>query len=144
MHYTHSTLHTGPVEGGTALTVRGTNLGVTFADIQGSILTVGGQNCIPINENYQPGRLFVCETTGFATSGSQVIALTIGSRVAMVTAAPFMAVSVTLNGVTPSFGPLAGGTLITITGSGLNVGNTEETTVNLIEMGGRNYTCEML
>ncbi len=107
--------------------MNGTDLGVTFADIQNSTLTLGGVACSPINAGYMPGRQFVCVTTNLVTRGSKDFSLTIGSRVASVNAGTFTAVYPTVNSVAPTFGPRAGGTTVTVSGTGLNVGNQEET-----------------
>ena len=133
---------TGPVEGGTAITVTGTDLGGTFDDIQSSTLTLGGVVCSPLNTGYTPGRQFVCETTNFVTGGSKNFSLTIGSRVATVSAGSFTAVDPTVSSVTPHFGPIAGGTTVVVRGTGLDVGNQENTCVSL-KVDGSNYICNI-
>ncbi len=113
----------GPVDGGTAITVNGTDLGVSFDDIQSSNLTLGGVACSPNDTNYMPGRRFVCETTNLGTVGSKNFSLMIGSRAAIVNAGSFTAVHPIVSSVTPSFGPMAGGTTVAVSGTGLGVGN---------------------
>ncbi len=130
------------MEGGTTLTVRGTDLGVTFADIQGSTLTLGGRVCTPLSINYIPGQQFVCETTNLGTSGPKDLSLTIGVRVATVTVDSFSAVVPTVSEVSPSLGPVAGGTVVSIMGTGLAVGNQENTIVDLA-LNGASYVCSI-
>ena len=43
----------------------------------------------------------------------------------------FTVVAPTVTGVEPSFGPMSGGTSITIRGTGLNISNVEDTRVTL-------------
>ena len=133
----------GPVEGGTAITVNGTDFGVTFADIQSSILTLGGVACEPINTGHMPSRQFVCVTTNFGTGGPKHFSLTIGSRVAIVNAGSFTSMSPAVNGVSPTFGPMAGGTTVAVSGTGLDVGNQDDTRVSL-EVSGTSYVCNIL
>ncbi len=127
----------------------GTDFGVTFADIQNSTLTLGGVTCIPVNTGCIPGRQFVCETTNFVTRGSKDFSLTIGSRVAIdsriaiVMAGSFTVVDPTVSSVTPTFGPMAGGTTVTVSGTGLDVGNQEDTRVSLNVSGSRSV-CNIL
>ncbi|XP_064398755.1 hepatocyte growth factor receptor-like isoform X4 [Halichondria panicea] len=133
----------GPVEGGTAITVMGIEFGGTFADIRNSALTLGGVACTPLNISYIPWHQFVCETTNFITGGLKEISLTIGSRVAIVSAGSFIAVDSIVNSVTPTFGPMTGGTTVAVIGTGLDVGNQEDTGVSL-EVSGSSYICSIL
>ncbi len=123
--------------------MNGTDLGVTFADIQNSTLTLGGVACSPINAGYMPGRQFVCVTTNLVTRGSKDFSLAIGSRVASVKAGTFTAVYPTVNSVAPTFGPRAGGTIVAVSGTGLDVGNQEETRV-FLEISWSSYVCNVL
>ncbi len=126
----------------------GTDLGGTFDDIQNSNLTLGGVVCSPLNTNYIPWRQFVCETTNFVTGGSKDFSLTIGSRVS---AGFFTAVDPTINSVSPTIGPMAGGTTVAVKGTGLDVGNKENTRVSLevdvkqdISISASIYVCNIL
>ncbi len=116
---------------------------MTFIDIQNSTLTLGGVACTPLNMDYIPWRQFVCETTNFVTGGSKDFSLTIGSRVATISAGFFTAV-VTVSSVTPIIGPVAGGTTLTMRGTGLDVGNQEDIRVSLEVSGGSRYVCNIL
>ncbi len=120
----------------------GTDLGVTFADIQNSTLTLGGVACTPITTGYI-WQQFACDTTNFVTGGSKDFSLIIGSRVAIVSSGSFTAVDPTVNSVTPTFGPMAGGTAVVVRGTALDVGNQEDTRVSL-EINGSGYICNIL
>ena len=123
--------------------MNGTDLGVFFADIQSSTLTLGGVACSPIfTDDYVPGRQFACMTTNLGTKGPQNFSLTIGSRRAIVNADSFIAVYPTVNSVTPTFGPMAGGTTVAVSGTGLDVGNQERTSVSL-NISGSSYVCNI-
>ncbi len=122
----------------------GTEVGVTFIDIQNSTLTLGGMACTPLNTDYIPWRQFVCETTNFVTGGSKDFSLTIGSRVATISAGFFTAVVPTVSSVTPIIGPIAGGTTVTMRGTGLDVGNQEDIRVSLEVSGASRYVCNIL
>ena len=45
--------NSGPYQGGTDVTITGTELGVVFKDIIN--ITIGGSLCIIYNDSYQPG-----------------------------------------------------------------------------------------
>ena len=45
--------NSGPYQGGTAVTINGTDLGVVFEDIIN--VTIGGALCIIESDSYQPG-----------------------------------------------------------------------------------------
>ncbi len=122
--------------------MRGTDFGGTFIDVQNSILTLGGVACTPLITGYIPWHQFVCETTHFLTEGSKDFSLTIDSRVAIVNGGSFTTVDPTVSSVTPTFGPMAGGTKVVVRGSALNVGNQEDTRVSL-EVSESNYVCKI-
>ncbi len=134
---------TGPVEGGTAITVMGNDLGGTFDDIQKSALTLGGVACSPLNISFIPWHQFVCATTNFVTGGLKEFSLAIGSRVAIVSADSFTAVDPTINRVTPTFGPMAGGSVVVVSGTALDVGNQENTRVSLEISEWSRYVCNI-
>ena len=45
--------NSGPYQGGTDVTITGTDLGIVFEDI--IIITIGGSLCRTYNDSYQPG-----------------------------------------------------------------------------------------
>ena len=133
---------TGPVEGGTAITVMSADFGGTFVSLQNSNLTLGGVACTPLIIGYIPWQQFVCETTNFVTEGSKEFSLTIDSRVAIVNGSFFTVVDPTVSSVTPTFGSMDGGTAVVVMGTALDVGNQDDTRVSL-EISGSNYVCNI-
>lgn len=121
----------GPVQGGTFITVSGTNLGVTFLDINSSTLLLGDVPCIPVERDYIVGTQFICETTDFSKPGDKEFVLIIGNKKSSVPSSAFQALVPTVTGVFPNFGRIAGGKLITIRGSNLDIGNQKGTSVYL-------------
>jgi len=107
----------GPVEGGTTITITGTDLGVTYADIENSV-NISSSLCITQENGYIPGTQIVCETTVFTSApGSKDVIVTvqrgIGSDVAR-GASLFSVVEPTVTGIEPAIGPMSGGTSIII------------------------------
>ncbi len=125
--------------------MRGTDLGVIFADIQSSTLTLGGVACTPLNTDYIPGRQFVCVTNNFGSTGSNVFTMVLYGNIAVnINTNFFNAVNPIVSSVTPTFGPIAGGTKLTVRGTGLRAGNHENTRVSLDVIGESSYTCNIL
>ena len=124
----------GPPEGGTTVTITGTDLGVTYADIVNDVM-ISSSPCITKEDSYIPGTQIVCETTAFTSSpGPKDLIITVqrGTSSSMVVRGSlFTVVAPTVTGVEPSFGPMSGGTSITIRGTGLNISNVEDTQVTL-------------
>ena len=145
----HTFCHTpsGPVEGGTSITVRGSDLGVTFSDLQSGMVTLGEVPCDPVDIGYISGEQFVCVTNTFTTPGDKSFNVTIGIRQSMTTstASPivFRAVQPTVTGIFPNIGPVAGGSTVYVNGTGLDVGNQRNTTVTfeLSAANATNVTC---
>ena len=135
----------GPVEGGTSITVRGSDLGVTFSDLQSGTVTLGEVPCDPVDIAYISGEQFVCVTNTFTTPGDKSFNVTIDIRQSMTSASPmtFRAVEPTVTGISPNIGPVAGGSTVYVNGTGLDVGNQGNTTVTF-ELSGtnaNNVTC---
>ena len=125
----------GPPEGGTTITIMGTNLGVSFSDFTapGSSIQVGGVSCIPMNPDfYMPGQRISCITTSSGGStGPMSITITLPNGPGT-SSAQFNIVSSRITGVFPPRGPQAGGTNLTVYGTNLNIGNTGETNITLV------------
>ena len=123
----------GPPEGGTTVTITGTDLGVTYDDIVNNV-RINSSSCITQEDGYMSGTQIVCETTAITSGpGSKDVIVTVrgaGSS-PVVGASLFTVVAPTVTGVEPSFGPMSGGTSITIRGTGLNISNVEDTRVTL-------------
>ena len=124
----------GPPEGGTTVTITGTDLGVTYADIVNNVM-ISSSPCITQEDGYIPGTQIFCETTAFTSGpGSKDVNITVQrgtSSSVVVGGSLFTVVAPTVTGVEPSFGPMSGGTSITIRGTGLNISNLEDTQVTL-------------
>ena len=126
----------GPPEGGTAITIVGRELGVTFDDFTANSIMIAvedqtGVPCMPTDrESYVPGREIRCITTTGGTIGLNMIEISLSSRSGRSTS-PFTVVSPQITGVVPSLGPQAGGTRLTVYGSDLNIGNIEDTRITL-------------
>ena len=135
----------GPPEGGTTVTITGTDLGVTYADIVNNVM-ISSSPCITQEDGYIPGRQIVCETTAFTSPGPKDVNVTVQrgtSSSVVVGPSLFTVVAPTVTGVEPSFGPMSGGTSITIRGTGLNISNAENTRVTLDGEDGPECTIQM-
>jgi plexin A len=121
----------GPPQGGTTITITGTDLGVSFSDFIDNSIRVGGVNCMPTNpDGYLPGRRINCTTTSSGVSASVMIMLSNGNVTSGETL--FTRVSPEITRIFPSRGPQAGGTNLTVYGTNLDIGNTEDTRITLV------------
>uniref|UniRef100_A0A8C1WN19 Plexin-A1 n=1 Tax=Cyprinus carpio TaxID=7962 RepID=A0A8C1WN19_CYPCA len=121
---------TGPLQGGTRLTISGENLGLQFKDIQNGV-RIGKVACQPIEEEYISAEQIVCrlaDATGYRVQEAQV-------EVCVRDCLPdYRAVSPKsphFTRVLPSYGPISGGTRITIQGSHLNSGSAVSIKIGL-------------
>ena len=128
----------GPTEGGTTVTITGTDLGTSFDDIVS--ITVGSLTCTPIEDSYLVGRSITCDiSSGSQTQllGIAIVVVTVsrigGANQAATT--QFLFGQSRVYSVSPSYGPSAGGTIVRVRGEDLNIGNTESTTVTLLTTG---------
>ncbi|XP_013784511.1 plexin-B-like [Limulus polyphemus] len=109
----------GPIEGGTLVTIEGSNLGSSEEEIKGKIM-IGGIPCIP--KDYSVSVRVACQT------GSSLVpmeAMVIIGNEAGVTRAQeiFHYKEVTLEDIYPKLGPQSGGTRVYLSGNNLNVGS---------------------
>ncbi|XP_066527803.1 plexin-B1 isoform X2 [Hoplias malabaricus] len=118
----------GPVEGGTIITISGSNLGQRAEDIQHSVI-VAGVPCTVIPSKYEVSSSIVCETTssGFERRGHVSVEVKPGGIGHSVQ--HFRYQDPVLLGVSPLKGPMSGGTLLTIMGRGLQTGQPSEISV---------------
>ena len=126
----------GPPEGGTTITITGRELGVTFDDFMTNSIRIGedqtGVPCMPTDHgSYIPGRQIRCITTGGSTIGSKTILINISSQTGE-SDIPFRVAYPQITGVFPSRGPQAGGTQLTVYGTDLNIGNSDDTRITLV------------
>ena len=125
----------GPLEGGTTITIIGRELGVSIDDFASDSIAVGNVPCSLVNTSYIPGRQVLC-TTGRLVSRTNSILIQLQSGALTTSHELFQVATPGVYGVTPSRGPAAGGTRLTVWGTNLNIGNIEDTritTVNGIE-----------
>ena len=124
----------GPPSGGTLVAIRGTDLGVTIDDFDPpNGITVGGVTCAPQSTGYESGRTVVCKTATNLTEGAQDVIVTLRrtSGLTSVTAPRrFNVVVPELRSVEPDFGPIAGGSRLRISGTGLNIGSSVRVTLD--------------
>uniref|UniRef100_A0A672QMJ8 Plexin-B1 n=1 Tax=Sinocyclocheilus grahami TaxID=75366 RepID=A0A672QMJ8_SINGR len=118
----------GPVEGGTVLTVSGSNLGQRAEDIQHSV-TVAGVPCTVIPDRYEVSSSIVCETTASAGEQSGHISVQVKGGGIGQSAQHFRYQDPVLLGVSPLKGPMSGGTSLTITGQNLLTGRSNEISI---------------
>ena len=125
----------GPPEGGTAITINGTDLGTLFSDVDGNVM-INGQPCETAGqeEGYVPGLEIVCVTPNLGATNDFTVVVTLPRENENVTASSpdaFTTVTPSVTGVDPGFGPVAGGTRVRVMGSSLGIGNVEDTTVTV-------------
>ncbi|XP_040903778.1 plexin-B1 [Toxotes jaculatrix] len=118
----------GPVEGGTVVTISGSNLGQRAEDIQNSV-TVAGVPCSVIHSRYEVSSRIVCETTssGRETSGHASVKVRGGGL--GLSAQVFSFQDPVLSSIFPQRGPKAGGSSLTIRGRRLRTGHPSEVSV---------------
>ncbi|XP_041954919.1 plexin-B1 isoform X2 [Alosa sapidissima] len=118
----------GPIEGGTTVTISGSNLGQRAEDIQHSV-TLAGVPCNVIPSSYEVSSRIVCETTASGGERSGQASVEVKDGGVGLSKQRFHFQDPTLTDVFPQRGPLAGGTLLTITGQSLRTGNLRDIAV---------------
>ncbi|XP_038126425.1 plexin-B1-like [Cyprinodon tularosa] len=115
----------GPIEGGTVVTISGSNLGQRAEDIESSV-TVANVPCTVIHSRYEVSSRIVCET---ASSGGEIT----GHAFVKVrgggdgqSAQMFSFQNPVLSSIFPLRGPKAGGSSLTIRGRKLRTGHPSE------------------
>lgn len=119
---------TGLAEGGTRITITGSNLGQKHEDIAESV-TVAGIRCEVDPLLYEISSSIVCTTgeSGTEKSGHVVVEVPGGGQ--GVSGHVFTYQKPELKSISPSRGPKAGGTRLTLTGSKLLTGNPSKIAV---------------
>ncbi|XP_076325026.1 plexin-B-like isoform X2 [Tachypleus tridentatus] len=111
----------GPVQGGTLVTIKGSNLGTKREDIQDKI-TIGGVPCHLVE--YDVSVRVVCRTGVSDLTKAEVI---VGNKAGVTKATERFSYRVVhLTSVHPNLGPQSGGTRLYLTGSNLNIGSVME------------------
>jgi len=102
----------GPLPGGTNITISGTN----FVDTPPPVITVGGDNCTNIVVS-DPNTI-TCDTPAKSAGDYDVVITQLGSLTATEVDGFTYDPPPTVDSVSPVFGPIGGGTTLTITGTG--------------------------
>ncbi|XP_037397232.1 plexin-B1 isoform X4 [Pygocentrus nattereri] len=118
----------GPVEGGTVITISGSNLGQRAEDIQHSV-TVAGAPCRVIPSRYEVSSSIVCETTASGGERRGQVSVEVKEGGTGQSVQHFHYQDPVLLGVSPLKGPMSGGTSLTIMGRGLRTGQLSEISV---------------
>ena len=125
----------GPIQGGTLVTLAGTDLGTKFTDIVEVRLlssSSSGSDCSLSEEGYVAGRHVVCETTAVDSAGQYYLEVNVSRDTDSESASiAFLVEQPVMSGVEPVVGPKSGGVEVVINGSSLDTGNREETRVLL-------------
>ncbi|XP_060622246.2 plexin-D1 [Anolis sagrei] len=117
----------GPLEGGTLVTIRGRNLGRRFSDIANAVI-IGNVKCTPLQERYIVSEEIVCWTGEAVAEFSDVVTVNLSKEGK--SRERYSYVLPVVKFISPSAGPKAGGTKVTITGSNLSVGSELQVLVN--------------
>ena len=121
----------GPLEGGTIITITGQELGFTFDDFTNNSITIGTTPCIPTErDHYLIGQQILCTTGASLREVSAHVTVALGTRVGT-SEERFRFVTPQILAIDPVIGPMAGGTRLTVHGSHLNIGNLEETRITV-------------
>ncbi|KAL7864572.1 hypothetical protein AOLI_G00159920 [Acnodon oligacanthus] len=118
----------GPVEGGTVITISGSNLGQRSEDIQHSVI-VAGAPCKVIPSRYEVSSSIVCETTASGGERRGQVSVEVKDGGTGQSVQHFHYQDPVLLGVSPLKGPMSGGTSLTIMGRGLRTGQLSEISV---------------
>ena len=129
---------TGPMEGGTRVTITGSNLGAVFSDIV-QVRLISADESVNVScsltgleDSYVIGEQVVCETEAVPSTEQYSLVVQIRRDSGDVFAeVDFSVVQPEVSEVDPEFGPESGGIEVVISGSSLNIGNTEDTRVTL-------------
>ncbi|XP_067400455.1 plexin-D1 isoform X2 [Emydura macquarii macquarii] len=117
----------GPLEGGTLLTIRGRNLGRRFSDVVNAV-KIGSVRCGPLWDRYMVSEAIVCRTGEAPFVFSDVVTVNV-SREGK-SREQYSYVLPVVQSVAPGAGPKAGGTKVTIRGSNLSIGSDLHVLVN--------------
>ncbi|XP_030589713.1 plexin-B1 [Archocentrus centrarchus] len=118
----------GPIEGGTVVTISGSNLGQRAEDIQSSV-TVAGVLCNVIHSRYEVSSRIICETTSSGGEKSGQASVKVRGGGLGLSAQIFSFQDPILSSIFPHRGPKAGGSSLTITGQRLRTGHPNEVSV---------------
>ncbi|XP_050527512.1 plexin-B [Daktulosphaira vitifoliae] len=134
----------GPIEGGTLVTIEGSNLGLNREDVWNKI-HIGGISCHLVD--YEVSVKIVCRTG--PSSIEKVASVVVGNNAGVTeSSVHYSYKNVKLEKVTPIIGPQSGGTILAISGHNLNIGSlinafldTFPCTVNTTHASSSRLTC---
>lgn len=134
----------GPIEGGTLITIEGSNLGVREEDVKGKI-RIGDVPCELVN--YEISVKIECRTG--SVQSEMIAAVKVGNDAGYTeSSVQFQYKDIKLSGLHPPLGPESGGTKLSIMGKFLNIGSSikaylddYECTVNAIQASSSRLTC---
>uniref|UniRef100_A0A1X7URZ8 Sema domain-containing protein n=1 Tax=Amphimedon queenslandica TaxID=400682 RepID=A0A1X7URZ8_AMPQE len=130
---------TGPPRGGTTIFIDGTNLGTQRSDIES--VMIGSRNCT--FDEYQPGKRIRCTIVPDASDNmdrNETIRIRVirsGGNETANSTAQFQFLTPVIRSVSPTFGPVSGGTRIRVQGTNFDIGNKEMIRVILRESSSR-------
>uniref|UniRef100_A0A671N5W1 Plexin-A2 n=1 Tax=Sinocyclocheilus anshuiensis TaxID=1608454 RepID=A0A671N5W1_9TELE len=116
----------GPPEGGTRVTIRGVNLGLSFSDMVSNV-QVAGVQCTPQENGYIIAEQIVCEMDAAPTDSKPgPVHLCVGEckPELQTRSSQLYSFMPSVTGLSPSRGPESGGTKVTIMGENLGAGST--------------------
>ena len=109
------TPNSGPISGGTVVSITGTNF------VTGATVTIGTAAATNVTVNSATS---ITATTGVSTAGAMNVVITTAGGASAPLVGGFTYAVVTVSRITPNFGPISGGTTVTITGTGFTTGAT--------------------
>ncbi|XP_007953477.1 plexin-B1 [Orycteropus afer afer] len=116
---------TGPVDGGTRVTIRGSNLGQHVQDVQDTV-RVAGVPCTVDTQEYEISSSLVCITGLSGEEVSGPVMVEVPGRGHGVSERDFAYQDPEVYSIFPTRGPRAGGTYLTLHGSKLLTGRLED------------------
>nr|XP_025844674.1 plexin-B1 [Vulpes vulpes] len=116
---------TGPVDGGTRVTIRGSNLGQHVQDVQDTV-RVAGVPCAVDAQEYEISSSFVCITEASDGEVAGAVTVEVPGRGRGVSEHDFAYQDPKVHSIFPTRGPRAGGTHLTLHGSKLLTGRLED------------------
>nr|XP_006814462.1 PREDICTED: plexin-A4-like [Saccoglossus kowalevskii] len=120
----------GPIEGGTRLTIMGSNLGTNSSNVKH--IDVAGLECLPQTDGYKIAEQIQCLTSASNGIQSGHVSITIGNNqrsYSGVSTSQFSYVVVKIYYIFPMKGAQSGGTKVTVVGENLNAGSNITATI---------------
>ncbi|XP_053525163.1 plexin-B1 isoform X4 [Artibeus jamaicensis] len=116
---------TGPVDGGTRVTIRGSNLGQHVQDVQDTV-RVAGVPCAVDAQEYEVSSSLVCVTEASGKEVAGAVTVEVPGRGRGISELNFAYQDPKVHSIFPVRGPRAGGTRLTLHGSKLLTGRLED------------------